>query len=346
MTEQSIGLGFIGAGSIVRGRHLPGFQKIPGVEFVAVANRSRKSAELVAADFGIKAVVADWRQVIDHAGVDAVVIGTWPYKHSEYGLAALEGGKHVFTQARLAMDAADARRMADAAANSDLTTMVCPPPYGMRVEQTVIRLVRDGFLGELRNVFVRHFQSEHVDATNPLHWRQVSSLSGLNTLTVGILAEIVGRWFGHAAEVLAVDAIFTKERPLADRAGTGPVERPDSVFIVARMEGGALASINFSGVAGAPGQNSIEGHGSAGSLRYLMDSDRLMAARAPDWEEREYEIEPDEEGGWAVEQEFINAIREGRTGNPSWQEGLRYMRFVEAVEESARTGQSVDLKSI
>ena len=71
-----------------------------------------------------------------------------------------------------------------------------------------------------------------------------------------------------------------------------------------------------------------------------------MAARAPDWEEREYEIEPDEEGGWAVEQEFINAIREGRTGNPSWQEGLRYMRFVEAVEESARTGQSVDLKSI
>mgnify|MGYP001297842915 CR=1 FL=1 len=39
MVEDRIGIGFIGAGAIVRQRHAPGLRKIGGVEFVAVANR-------------------------------------------------------------------------------------------------------------------------------------------------------------------------------------------------------------------------------------------------------------------------------------------------------------------
>ncbi len=346
MADERIGLGFIGAGDIVRTRHLPGFEDIPGVEFAAVANRSRESASRVAADFGIAEVCGDWREVIDHPNVDAVVIGTWPYKHGEYGVAALEAGKHVFTQARLAMDAADARRMVAAAAESGLTTMVCPPPHGMRVEPTVMRMVGDGFLGDPVHVVVRDFQPSYVEAASPLHWRQISEYSGFHTLTLGICAEIVGRWFGYVAEVSAVDATFTSERPLADGSGSGAVDRPDSVFVAGRMESGATAAFAFSGVVGAPSGNVIEGYGLRGSLRYLVDKDRLLLASAPDWVEEEVRIAPADEGGWRVEQEFIQAIREGRGGNPSWEEGLRYMQFVEAVEESARTGRSVAVSSV
>ena len=346
MADERIGLGFIGAGDIVRTRHLPGFENVPGVEFAAVANRSRESASQVAADFGIAEVCGDWREVIDHPKVDAVVIGTWPYKHSEYGIAALEAGKHVFSQARLAMDAADARRMVAAARESDLTTMVCPPPHGMRVEPTVMRMVGDGFLGNPRHVVVRDFQSGYVEAASPLHWRQVSEYSGVHTLTLGIFAEIVGRWFGDVAEVSAVDATFTSQRPLGGGSGSGAVDRPDSVFVAGRMESGATAAFAVSGVVGAPSGNVIEGYGSRGSLRYLIDEDRLLQASAPDWEEGEVQIAPADEGGWRVEEEFIQAIREGRSGNPSWEEGLKYMQFVEAVEESARTGRSVAVASV
>ena len=48
MTDKPIRLGFIGAGRNTRERHIPGFQKQPGVEFVTVANRSRESGERVA----------------------------------------------------------------------------------------------------------------------------------------------------------------------------------------------------------------------------------------------------------------------------------------------------------
>ena len=134
MAEDRIGIGFIGAGVIVRRRHAPGLRKIDGVEFVAVANRSRESGERAAAELGIGKVYEDWRELIADPAVDAVFVCTWPYKHSEYSLAALKAGKHVFCQARLAMDAADGWAMVEAAADSGLTTMVCPPPPKRRAK--------------------------------------------------------------------------------------------------------------------------------------------------------------------------------------------------------------------
>ena len=56
MTDKPIRLGFIGAGKNTRERHIPGFQKQAGVEFVTVANRSRESGERVAKEFGIRRV--------------------------------------------------------------------------------------------------------------------------------------------------------------------------------------------------------------------------------------------------------------------------------------------------
>jgi hypothetical protein len=43
----------------------------------------------------------NWREIIDDPGIDAVVIGTWPYLHRTLVLEALRAGKHVLTEARL-----------------------------------------------------------------------------------------------------------------------------------------------------------------------------------------------------------------------------------------------------
>jgi len=86
-------MGFVGAGRNTRSRHIPGLQKQPGVEFVAVANRSRESGERVAKEFGIRRVEADWRDVVRAPDVDAVCIGTWPSTHCEMTLAALAAGR-------------------------------------------------------------------------------------------------------------------------------------------------------------------------------------------------------------------------------------------------------------
>src|SRR3546814_18644767 len=69
---------------------LPGLQAIEGVEVASVCNRTEESGRRVAEQFGIARVVTDPGDVIHDPDLDAVCIGTWPYRHAEYAVAVLE----------------------------------------------------------------------------------------------------------------------------------------------------------------------------------------------------------------------------------------------------------------
>ncbi len=108
---------------------------------MAVCNRRRETAARVAREFDIPKIHGTWEDLIADPDVDAVVIGAWPYLHCSVTLAALDAGKHVLTQARMAMNAREAQRMLDRANESPrLTAMVVPSPYG---------LAGDAFMAEL-----------------------------------------------------------------------------------------------------------------------------------------------------------------------------------------------------
>jgi len=51
-------------------------------------------------------------------------------------------------------------------------------------------------------------------------------------------------------------------------------------------------------------------------------------------------------GAWRAEAEFVQAIREGRKGNPSMREGIRYMAFSQAVADSLATGKLTELERV
>src|SRR5581483_9562688 len=197
MANERIGIGFIGAGGIAKQRHLPGLKKIPGVELVAVANRRRETAEQVAKDWGFRHVKDDWRQVLEMPEVDAVFIAAPPILHKEATLAALRAGKHVFCQARMARNYAEAREMYEAARRSDRVTMLCPPAHAMKGDYLVKKLLKDGYLGQLREVHVHSMASTFADSSTLLHSRQDSFVSGYNTLNLGMLVEVLHRWVGY-----------------------------------------------------------------------------------------------------------------------------------------------------
>src|SRR4030095_16283720 len=105
--------GFVGPAANSRKHHIPKLKAQPGVELAAVANRSKESGDQVARELGIARVDADWRELVRARDIDAVCIGTWPNTHSEITRAVLEHAKHVLCEARMAMNAADARTMLD-----------------------------------------------------------------------------------------------------------------------------------------------------------------------------------------------------------------------------------------
>ncbi|NUN98596.1 MAG: Gfo/Idh/MocA family oxidoreductase, partial [Candidatus Omnitrophica bacterium] len=127
MTEM-VRIGIIGAGGIVRDRHLPGLSRIDSVEVIAVCNRTSESTARIADAYGIRYRLEDWREVIAHPEVNTVLIGTWPYLHRDASVAALQAGKPVFCQARMARNASEARQMRNAQRASGLPAMLCPPP--------------------------------------------------------------------------------------------------------------------------------------------------------------------------------------------------------------------------
>lgn len=340
---STLSIGIIGAGGIVRSRHLPGLRELPGVRVAAVCNRTRESGEAVAREWGIPEVMTDWRALVARGDLDAVLIGTWPYTHAEMSLAALEAGKHVFCQARMARDTAEARRMAAAAAaRPKQVAMLCPPPAGMKGDHLVRRLIGEGFLGEPREVHATGFSAGNLDGSAPLHWRQNFELQGYNTLTLGMWIEVIHRWMGPHTRVSALLKTHTPTR-VDPTAGTPvPVRTAESVAIAAELACGAIGCYHFSGVTRHAPHNTIQLYGTRGTILYDLETDQLTLASV-DYPEPRVIEEPVPPRPWTVEADFVRAIREGGPVEPSFADGLLYMEFTEAVYRSAAEGRAVDL---
>src|SRR5215510_1249451 len=159
MTDKPIRVGFVGAGGNTKLHHIPKLRAQPGVELVAVANRSKESGERVAKEFGIARVQGDWREVVQAKDIDAICIGTWPYTHREMTTAALAAGKHVLCEARMAMNAAEGRRMLDAARRApQLVAQLVPAPHTLEVDRKLKQLIAEGYAGTLHAVEVQGTQ--------------------------------------------------------------------------------------------------------------------------------------------------------------------------------------------
>ena len=347
-----IHIGLIGAGANTRSRHIPGLRAIEGVELVAVCNRRPASTQAVAREFGIARTGAQWQDIVVDPEVDAVVIGTWPYLHCPITLAALRAGKHVLTEARLCMNAAEAHQMLrEARAHPELITQVVPSPFGLKGDAVVRQWLADGLLGELREVHVFSYGATLADPASPLSWRQDAALSGFNMLGLGILHETLLRWVAPPVQVRAQVHAHVATRIDPQSGVRRPVGTPDSVQVLAMLADGARATYHLSGATRFGQGAGIHLYGTAGALHYDLVTDRIRAASAlagasPGTADDlpEIPIPAGKTRSWQVEADFIAAIREGSPIElTTFETGVAYMEFTEAVARSAEVGEVIEL---
>ena len=343
-SSQNIRVGVVGAGANSRARHIPGFQALDGVDVVGVANRSRESGQRVADEFEIPRVYDDWKQLVQSPDIDAVCIGTWPYMHCPITLAALEAGKHVLTEARMAMDAAEAKAMLNASRlHPDLVAQVVPSPFSLKVDTTIRELVSSDYLGTLTSVEMRVTGAGFPEFGGPLQWRHDRAVSGHNVLFLGVWYEAMMRWIGPATEVLAMTSVNVNRR--ADSDGLlRTVSIPDHVEIISRLATGAQAHMAFSAVTGLAPTGDVWLFGTEGTLHIDTGPMRLYGGRRGDDALAEIEVPDEKQQSWRVEEEFANAIRGLEPVRlTTFEDGVAYMEFTEAVARSARTGRVVHL---
>ena len=342
MTDEGIRVGFVGAGGIAKSRHLPGFKAIDGVELVSVSNRSRESSQRVADEWDIQTVYDSWADLIAAPDTNAICIGTWPYMHRPMVLAALEHDKHVLCEARMAMNSAEAREMLDASREKpDLVTQLVPPPFTLDVDDTIIDLIGNGYLGDLLAIDIS-IGAGFLDRDRPFSWRDDREVSGNNVMLLGAWYEVIMRQVGPASSVKSISRVNVKWRN-DDTGARRSVAVPDHVEVICDMVSGPVLHMRVTTVLGLAPEDAIWYHGTQGTLR-LNDSLGLYGGREGEDQLSKIEIRPEMKGGWRVEQEFINAIRgEANVSHSTFSDGVKYMEFTDAVLISAQSGETVSL---
>lgn len=349
MSEESIRIGLIGAGGNTRAMHIPEFQQQDGVQIVAVANRTRESSQRVADEFAIPSIHDDWQALLEDTSIDAVCIGTWPYMHAPLTIAALEAGKHVLCEARMAMDHGEACAMLEASRRHPaLIAQIVPAPHTLAFDRTIIEMIAGGHIGELISIDARIAMSRsYPDGSSPQHWRHNRTLSGDNIMNLGIWYEAMMRWVGPARSVMATGQSVVRHR-LDDSGRRVAIEIPDHIDVIGAMALGGQMRLNISAVLGhAPDLVDVHIFGTEGTVRLHQSVDGAMtlftgkrgeAAMVP------VEIDPAKRGGWRVEEEFVNAIRgKERITHTDFATGVKYMEWTTAVSLSLHQGQAVML---
>jgi predicted dehydrogenase len=339
---EIIQIGIVGAGANTTNRHIPGFQGIEGVEIVSVCNRSRQSSQHVAVKFGIPTVYDSWQDLVLAPDTNAILIGTWPYLHHPITMAALAEGKHVLCEARMAMNASQAREMLAASqANPDLVTQIVPSPFSLNVDRTIQRMIAEGYLGQVVAVDVFD-QSGFLDDDGIMHWRHDTDLSGVNTLSLGIWYEAVMRWIGTAKRVTAMGQTIIKMRRDPETGVLRSVHIPEHLDVIAEMDCGAQAHFGISRATGFGIASQATLYGTKGTLQFR--DHQLFGGQLGDAELLEIDIPEKEAESWRVEEEFIGAIRGmEKISHTTFQDGLKYMEFTEAVVRSMAQSKTISL---
>src|SRR4029434_802286 len=341
--NHKLRIGIVGAGNIVRARHLPALKKHPEVEIVAVSNSTYESSEKFCQEYCPSATpMRNWPELLALPDIDIIWIGTPPVMHSAVTVSALEAGKHVFCQARMSMDLAEAEEMLAASKRyPELVTMLCPPPYGLRGDLLVKKILAENYIGRPHHVRLQSFTSNYLDADTPAHWRQKIEISGLNTLTLGIYVEVLQRWLGDITGVFARGKIINPVRE-----GYGVII-PDLLTVLCSFESGAEGVLEFSGINALSEGDRLEIYGNNGTLTYDFTADVMQAGRVGDRALHVVDIPTDLEGEWRVEEDFLAVVKsKGRVRpHPNFEDGLRYMRVVQAVSDSRARNEWVAIKS-
>ena len=341
--NHKLRLGIVGAGEIVKRRHLPALQRHPEVEIVAISNSTYASSEKFCRENAAHAVpMQNWAELLAIPEIDIIWIGTPPYMHSAVTVSALEAGKHVFCQARMAMDLAEAEEMLSVSRRyPELVTMLCPPPHGMRGDLLVQKLLAEEVLGRPHHLRLQSLNSAFLDPDAPAHWRQRIEISGLNILTLGIYVEVLQSWFG------AITGLYARSKIIQPLRHGYEVIIPDLLTVLCTFANGMEGVLEFSGIDAHSPADRLEVYGDLGTLTYDFGSDVVHASRIGDRALHVVELTPELETNWHVEDDFIAAVKSrGRINpHPSFEDGVRYMRVVQAVDDSRARNEWVAIET-
>ena len=334
----------VGCGNIAA-RYAERIVAAPKLELVGATDPIPGRAADLVAEFGGREHASLGALLADDE-VDTVVNLTVAHAHAEVTAASLEAGKHVHTEKPVALRHEEARELAELAVRLGLRLSCAPATLLGESLQTAWKALRDGAIGRVRAVYAEvnwgrieswHPSPEGLYAVGPLVDVGVYPLTAV-TAMLGPARSAVGY-----ATTLQPDRVRRDGTPFRPGA-------PDFVVGLLELESGAVVRVTSTFWVGAGKQRGLELHGDHASL-YLATWDVFDSRLETSTDGETYTPVPlvreayhGIDWGRALV-DLAGAIEEGRPHRASAEHAAHVVEVLNAIEESARAGGTVEIRS-
>ena len=369
----TIGIGIIGTG-FAKHSYLPIFQAHPGARVVALCGRSPDRTAALAREREISAAYTDYRALLKDAAVEAVYIAVPHDLHHAIVSAAVGSGRHVLCEKPLALNLDQALSLCDQAQAAGVTHQVAFLHRELPANRELARLLKAGRLGALRHALFYSLQSVAAIPNAPFTWRDQAARTGVGGAlgdTGAHLIDLLQSLVGRIQRVCGTSRRFVvcHQDSVTGQAMSG--DAPDAVSFVAEVAGGGQCLMQVSFAATGCGLDQILTlSGSEGSLSTELHTEPPRGMR---WHQL-FATEPGKTGlrpsalvedpapnatspmdGMRTDFQaamsrvadgFLRAIAEGSSLAPTFHDGAQCQAVVEAVMQSANSGEWAAVRQI
>src|SRR5262249_4788810 len=249
---HKIRLGFVGANvcaTWAAQSHFPALLASPDVEMTAVCTTRSESAEEARRAFGAQLAFHDYRAMMASPEIDAVAVVVKVPEHYGPTRAALDAGKHVFTEWPLGRTTAEAEELAALARSAGVQTAV---GLQSRVSPTLMYMkeqIESGYVGEVLACHVTTMRDGALERPSSRTWQRDASL-GAHTLTIanGHVIDPLRFVAGNFARVACLVTTQVRQWYEIDTRQMVDVTSPDNVLVSGRLATGAVASVHVGAV--------------------------------------------------------------------------------------------------
>ncbi|QLB15907.1 myo-inositol 2-dehydrogenase [Mannheimia granulomatis] len=369
-----VGTGYIGRCHAIAYAQAPTLFPLKGklqLEYLAEINQAL--AEQKAQEFGFNRATDDWRKLVADPNVDVVDICTPNFLHKEIALEAIKHGKHVYSEKPLALTAADAKEMVEAAQKAGVKTLVGFNYMKNPTSQLAREIIQNGEIGEVVHFYGTHNEDYLASPNTPIDWHCYKAKAGLGTLG-DLAAHIVSMAHYLVGEEITsvvgdMQTVITERPNPQNLAEKVKVENEDQATAIVRFANGVMGTIESSRIAcgrkmgliyvvtGTKGTLSYTQERMAELKLYLHDDDKsrqgfktiLVGPEHPDY--AAFCVSSGHGIGFndqkAVEiRDLVNGIAADDRMFPDFEEGYKVSRVLEAIAKSAEEKRWVEVEEI
>ena len=362
MKKAPVGIGIIGTG-FARTTQIPGFRDCMGARVVAIASGHRERAEVVAKEFDIPHVAADWQELVERNDVDLVSIVTPPSTHMEITLAALEQRKAVLCEKPMALNAEQSARMTEKAKSANVLALLDHELRFLNSRRTMRGMLQTGAIGTVRHCNYVFRSDYRALADRAWDWWSDEKMGGGTLGAIGSHVIDSFRWMlgTEISKTLGMLSTHINQRNDKATGESRAVTTDDAANLLFRFADGPLTqdttgSASLSVIESGKYENRLEVYGTKGALM-VEETGELWRSPTGSGVWRPVQVDQDHmaqgmrESSWsrgftAFAVAICDALRGGRrTVNDAatFEDGHRVQIVLDAIRASHESGSWVTL---